>query len=118
MDSVISPIDPNKLPDTEKIINKVAAIRLRLKDPEIVELEKKDKLAHRLKLEKEFFDFFEKYPSLFKQVYQGGDLDMLAQMLCAIEKIKAKTISVKNAEKELGEQLAQKYLYDKVPKKQ
>lgn len=114
MNPNIDPIDPTKLPDTDKIINEVAAIRLRLKDPEIIELKKKDELAHRLKLEKEFYHFFEKYPSLFKQVYQGGDLDMLAQMLCAIDNIKANNVSVASAEKELGEQLAEKYLYDKV----
>lgn len=112
-----SPIDPSKLPDTNTIINEVAAIRLRLKDKDMVELKKKDKLEHRLKMEKEFFVFFEKYPSLFKQVYQDGDLEMLAEMLCAIDKIKTNQISVKKAEKVLGEQLAEKYLYDKVPKK-
>ena len=117
MDYGASSINPDKLPDTEKIINEVAAIRLRLKDKDMIELKKKDKLAHRLKIEKEFFSFFEKYPSLFKQIYQDGDLDMLAQMLCAIEKIKARTVTVASAEKELGEQLAEKYLYDKVPKK-
>lgn len=112
MNSFTKPIDPSKLPNTEEIIEQVAKIRLRLKDDDMKKLEIEDKIKHRLTIEKEFFSFFEKYPSLFRQIYQGGDLEMLAQMLCAIDKIKNNSISVEKAEKKLGEQLADKYLSD------
>jgi hypothetical protein len=108
------PIDPSNLPDTNHILRQVAKIRLRLKNKEIQQLMKQDKLTCRLKLEKEFQSFFEKYPSLFKHLFDDGDLVMLGQMLCAIDDIKNGTKSIKNVEKELGEELASKYIYPKV----
>ena len=110
------PIDPNKLPDTLNIIKQVAAIRVRMCDQDIINLDKK---TQRIKLEQEFYSFFELYPSLFRQVYEtgpDGDLTFLAQMLQMIDKIKSKQISVEKAEKKLGEDLADKYLYPKVGK--
>ena len=95
-----SPVDP----DTQKLIDNIAAIQLRMQDKEMMNLKAKDKL------EKEFWSFFEIYPSLFKQIYEEGDLEMLAQMLCAIDRIKSGQTSVEDAEKELDEQFAGRFL--------
>ena len=67
----MNPINPEKLPDTDEIVTKIAAIRLRLNDPDMIELKKKDKLEHRVALEKEFFDFFDKM-RLVVIVVEGG----------------------------------------------
>ena len=107
---MMNPVDPDTLPDTQKLIDNIAAIRLRMQDKEMIDLKAKDQLEYRLKLEKEFWSFFEIYPSLFKQIYEEGDLEMLAQMLCAIDRIKSRQTSVQDVEKELGEQLAARFL--------
>ena len=109
-------IDINKLPDTADIINQIAKIRLRLEDSDYVELKKNDPSRHRTTIEREFFSFWEKYPTLFKLIYKGEDISRLAEMLCMIEKLKSKKVSVEQGEKELGESLAKKYLYPKFKK--
>lgn len=106
----MSHINPDKLPDTKEIIDIVASIRVKLNDEKMIELKKKDKNKHLYLFQKEFNDFYDTYPSLFDQVYNNNDLEMLAKMLDAIEKIKTRSISIKNAEKQLGEDLAKKYL--------
>lgn len=106
-------INIDKLPDTSSIIEQIAKIRIRLTDQDYVELKKKDPARHRTTIEREFFPFWEKYPTLFKLIYKGEDTSRLAEMLCMIDKLKSKEVSVEQGEKELGESLAQKYLYPK-----
>ena len=106
----MSHINPDKLPDTKEIIDIVAAIRVKLNDEQMIELKKKDKTKHLQLFQEEFKDFYDIYPSLFDQVYNNNDLEMLAKMLDAINKIKTKSVSINSAEKQLGEDLAKKYL--------
>lgn len=106
----MSHIKPEKLPDTTEIINVVAAIRVKLNSNDMIELEKKDKNEHLKIFQEEFNDFYNCYPALFDQVYNNYDLEMLAKMLNAIDKIKSKSVSITKAEKELGLDLANKYL--------
>lgn len=106
----MSHINPEKLPDTKEIIDIVASIRVKLNNKDMIELKNQDEKKHRQLFQEEFIDFYDSYPSLFDQVYNNNDLEMLAKMLDAIDKIKSKNISIKKAEKELGNDLAKKYL--------
>ncbi len=104
-------------PDTSQLIEQIAKIKLRLMDQEMINLKKVDKSKHQLQIEKEFFDFFDQYPSIFKVVYDDVDLTILAEMLGKIEDIKKGLLTKKVAEEQLGQTLANKYLYPVFPKK-
>jgi hypothetical protein len=106
--------DPEKLPDTDSIVLQIATIRNRLKDREIINL---DQVDRKTKLESEFTEFYDKYPSLFSHVINNGDLKRLAEMLCMIDKIKNNTVTFRDGEKLLGESLAGEYIYPKVNKR-
>lgn len=114
---IMSTIDISKLPDTKKIIEQVAALRLRMQEPCIVKLKKDNNAKCLMKVDEEFSEFAERYPSLFRHVYNGYSLDRLAEMLCAIDKIKAGQINVETVEKEMGESLAKQYLPEELVKK-
>ena len=105
--------DSAKLPDTDSLVLQIATIRNRLKDKEIINLNQVDR---KIKLESEFTEFYDKYPSLFSQVINNGDLKRLAEMLCMIDKIKNNTVTFRDGEKLLGESLASEYIYPKVNK--
>ncbi len=76
----------------------------------MIELRSENETECRLLMQREFGKFFDVYPALFTMVYDGGDLRPLAEMLCMIDEMKKGRISKENAEKELGENLADKYI--------
>ena len=63
-----------------------------------------------------FPTFYEMYPTLFSNIIDNKDLTFLESMLEGIIKINENKDLKDNIEKDLGEQLAEKYLYPNIKK--
>jgi hypothetical protein len=74
-------------------------------------MEVEDKIKFTNFMREAFPTFYEEYPFLFKKVIARGDLSMLEPMLKAIEDIYEGKRVDREAANEIGEQLAEKYLY-------
>jgi hypothetical protein len=74
-------------------------------------LEKEDPDNYRKMLHNLFPSFAADYPSLFKQIIFRRDLSMLEMMLQKIEDLQAGTITEKEITTNIGETLAEKYIY-------
>jgi hypothetical protein len=103
------PIEIEKLPDPKNIVDQVAKILKRSKHPDIQAL-KEHFGNYSNKLEEEFPEFSDNYPTLFKKIIKGEDISRLAQYLHMIQKMRTKKVSVEKGEKELGESLADTYI--------
>jgi hypothetical protein len=74
-------------------------------------LEKEDPNKYRESLMQLFPTFAEDYPSLFKQIIFRRDLSMLEMMLKKIEDLRAGSLTEKEITTNIGETLAEKYIY-------
>ena len=63
-----------------------------------------------------FPTFYESYPILFNNIIQNKDLTFLESMLEGIKKINENQDLKDSIEKDLGEKLAEKYLYPNIKK--
>ena len=72
---------------------------------------------YKYRFESNFPEFNEKYPTIMKKIINGDDLKYLEKMLDAMDAIKEKKVTKEQAEKVLGEELAEEYLYPLVNKK-
>jgi hypothetical protein len=63
-----------------------------------------------------FPTFYETYPTLFNNIIENKDLTFLEPMLEGIMKINENKDLKDNIEKDLGEKLAEKYLYPNIKK--
>jgi hypothetical protein len=63
-----------------------------------------------------FPTFYETYPTLFNNIIENKDLTFLESMLEGIIKINENKDNKDNIEKDLGEKLAEKYLYPNIKK--
>jgi hypothetical protein len=61
-----------------------------------------------------FPDFYENHPFLVKKLCKGDNISMLYQMLDRLDTIEEKKDTFENVEKELGNQLAKKYIHTKI----
>lgn len=104
------------LPNVDEIITEIAKIRVRMLDTEMIELKSQNAIGHKIAMESEFSAFSDRYPTLFKMVYNGENIDRLAEYLDMIEKIKAGKITQTDGEKVLGERLAETYLKNTITK--
>ena len=102
---------PDKLPDTEKLLDDIAMIRVRCEELEEDKLN--NVVIYRKKLDEEFREFADRYPTLFKKVISGEDLSRLAEMIYYIEKIRSKKTTFEAAEEELGKNMAKDYIKPK-----
>jgi len=96
---------------TNQIIHAIGKIRKRAKEPEMIEMKTFNKALYQTVFEKEYPEFSEDYPTLFRKVIMGEDLSMLAQMLYMMEKINSNKIDKDAGERIVGETLAKKYVY-------
>lgn len=71
---------------------------------------------YKYRFESNFSEFNEKHPTLMKKIVNGDDLKYLEKMLNAIDSIQSKEVSKEEAEKVLGEELAEEYIYPLVNK--
>jgi hypothetical protein len=103
-------VNIDKLPDTNELIDIIANIRIRLKSDEMKKLFEEDAFEHRQKIESEFEEFCDKYPTLFNKIYKNDDMRDLAQYLKMIDKIKSGRIEFNAGEALLADMMAEKYL--------
>lgn len=77
----------------------------------IKEINLQDSFEIELNILEKFPDFYEKYPFIVKKISKNEDITMLYTMLDKIQQVQENNTSMTNVEKELGETLANKYLY-------
>ena len=70
-----------------------------------------DKLQYQFALREIFPSFAEEHPFLFRKIVMGDDLTFLYTMLDNIEKISSGVITQKEAEVNMGNDLANLYIY-------
>ena len=105
MSVVTSTKDGLPIRDTIKLIQQM------MQADKCLLMEVEDKIKHTNYLREAFPTFYEDFPLLFKKVIARQDLSMLEPMLKAIEDIYEGKRVDKDAANEIGEQLAEKYLY-------
>ena len=81
------------------------------------ELKEQNIVLYNIEAEKQFKQFSDDYPSLFRLVLENKDLSILNQMMDTIEKINTNKMDKLDGEKLIGERLADEYLYPVVNKK-
>ena len=112
-------VAPVNLPDVGEILDKIQEILEYMCTDEIINLKDNDNhndndndngeyVRH---MESIFPAFSCNYYSLFQKIISGDDLNHLFSMLGAIERIKDGEITVDEVEKNLGEELAEEYVY-------
>ena len=110
--------DVSNLPDVDKLTIEIMEIIEYINTKELIELNRIDSNEYENAVELKFPDFCERYYGIFKKIIHGEDLAMLWRMLKQINRIKNGNINFEDAEVELGEELATKYIsnYDKLKK--
>jgi len=104
---VINLVDPGDvLANVEQILEYMC------KD-EIIAMKKTDEGEYLQHMEEKFPAFSFRYYTLFQTIINGEDISHLFSMLGAIERIKQGDISLEQAEKDLGNQLASRYVTQK-----
>ena len=71
---------------------------------------------YKYRFESNFPEFNEKFPTIMKKIVNGDDLKYLEKMLDAMDAIEENKVTKEEAEKVLGEELAEEYLYPLVNK--
>jgi hypothetical protein len=80
------------------------------------EMKKDNKKEYQNYLMQLFPTFYETYPTLFDNIIENKDLTFLEPMLEGIMKINGNKDLKDGIEKDLGEKLAEKYLYPNIKK--
>ena len=102
--------------ETNKIKSEVERFEKFLNKGNIQFLKEKNDELFKYRIETEFKELNEAYPTIVKKMIQGDNLDYLYKMLDAKEKIEKKVVKKEDAEKILGEELAEEFLYPLVNK--
>ena len=97
--------------DPEMIKNMIVEIKKFAELPEYQTVKKLDRLQFEFALRDIFPTFSEEHPFLFRKIVMGDDLTFLYKMLEGITQIKNGTLSVKEVEQEIGNDLANAYVY-------
>jgi len=75
------------------------------------ELKLRDKVQYEFSLRDVFPEFASEHPFLFRKIVMGDDLSFLYKMLNSISQINNGSISQQQAEMNLGQELADMYVY-------
>lgn len=106
------------LPNTEKLMDEVIKILEVMNESYYKELRIKNNKQYVVEMEKLFPDFSFRYFALFMQVISGEDITPLIGMLLQIDRLKRGEVSIEDAEKCVGESLANRYIYPNIKKQQ
>jgi hypothetical protein len=101
------------LVDVGDILGNVEKILEYMCRDEIIALKNQEDGEYGHHMEEQFPEFSFRYYTLFQTIINGEDLANLFSMLGAIERIKQGKISIEDAEKNLGNQLASQYVKNK-----
>lgn len=71
---------------------------------------------YKYRFESNFPEFNQSFPTIMKKIINGDDLKYLEKMLDAMDAIEENKVTKEQAEKVLGEELAEEYLYPLVNK--
>ena len=100
--------------DIEKIKKDIDLIKKSVEEGE------KNGITTDIMLENKVFDdhpdIYEKYPWLVKHITKKQNNEYLDKMLAALEKVSKGETTLMDAGKEIGEELAEEYLYPKLGK--
>ena len=110
-------VAPANLPNVTEVLTGVQNILQYMCNDDIIKLKSEDESEYINHMEGKFPAFSFRYYSLFQKIISGDNLTHLFSMLAAIEKVKNGETTLDEAEKGLGEQLAQEYVYPHVNKK-
>ena len=102
--------------DPKQIRKNVLEILEYLNTEEIKEIIISNPEQLKYKVETKFTEFNQNYPTLVKKILQGDKLYYLDRMLDAMEAIQSNKVTKLEAEKKLGEELAEEYIYPVVDK--
>ena len=78
---------------------------------------KNDPFDHEMTLLETFPEFYQQHPFLVKKICSGGDLSMLTKMLDNLEQVQEGNKSLASVELNLGNELANEFLYPVINKK-
>jgi len=106
---------PN-IPDVNKLLDQILEIIDYMSNDEMLKLRKEDNEKFMDHMEKKYFDFSLRYYAVFMKLLSGEDIMPLFRMLAELDNVKSGKKSLENVEKELGEELANTYIYPKLNK--
>lgn len=104
------------LPNTEQLMDEVINILSITTQPKYKALRIQDNKQYVAEMEQLFPDFSFRYFALFMQVISGEDITPLFEMLLQIDRLKSGSITIEDAEKNVGDVLAKRYIYPNVKK--
>ena len=82
----------------------------------ILEKSLDDPFQNELKIMELFPEFYNNYPYLVKKLCKKEDISMIYTMISKLNNIEKGYDTLKNVENKLGNELAEKYLYNKINK--
>ena len=98
--------DINTLPNPSEILSIISDIKKDISKLSTSELDTK------------YDSFKDKYPFIYKKVIANDDLSQLFEMLTLLSKVKNGNVSLDNATKSVGYNMAQKYIPEDILKDQ
>lgn len=105
------------LPDLDQLLTEIINILEYMNNDELLKKKKENYNEFESEMEKKFPYFSFRYYGIFKKILSGEDISTLLQMLTEIHKVQIGEKSIEEAERNLGEQLASKYIYPKMKMK-
>lgn len=99
------------LPDVKLFLDQVIEVMECMNQQEMVDLQNKDEEEYKAEMEKRFPQFSFRYYAIFQKIISGDDITPLIEMLAQIERVKCGEIDIEEAEKNIGQSLANKYVY-------
>ena len=104
------------LPDVQQVLSQVIEVLEYMTTEEVLDLRSEDNDKYVEHMEEKFKTFSDRYYGLFRKLISGEDITPLMQMLAEIEKVKDGEKTIEEAEKTIGESLAEKYVYPNIGK--
>lgn len=106
------------LPNVEEILDTIIKIYEVMDTDEIKTVRKENKAQYEIKMEELFPAFSFRYYAVFRKVISGEDITPLMRMFDEINNVKSGKKTIEQAEQQLGQNLAEQYIYPKLNRKQ
>lgn len=106
------------LPNVEDMLDTIIKIYEVMDTDEMKTMKKENQAQYEIKMEELFPAFSFRYYAVFRKVISGEDITPLMRMFDEINKIKSGQKTIDQVEQQLGQDLAEKYVYPKLNRKQ